>query len=587
MDDFAMQERLRRMDYLLLAAFCLLLFGFALVNGRPLSGHEAIQPETAREMLADHDWIIPKYGGRPWLERPPLPQWLMVAVAGIVGRCDAEWIVRIPPVILATGVVLVVAGLAAGWYGRAVGLLSGLILATMLEFYRYSSNPEADIFLCAIVTAAMALFVYLEFRHQADDRGESVGFLGRRPLPVLAFFVLWGMTNLAKGLVFGTTMVLVPMAGYLLLKGDLRSIRRYVWLWGWLAFAVVGGAWPLAAYLRYPDVVDLWFADYVGRLNHGYMAQPAWYYLAMVPYVLLPWTPLAFLGLGLAARRALRGRQTPERFLWVWAVVTPLLFSIPDGKHHHYLLQCIAPWSVLAALGVKRLWQDIGHWPGRLLNPGLSLLGLVVLGLPGAIALWFIRSQVPGPVWVLPALLVAWPLCVVGFCWALSQRNGRVALATSFALLAAAYCVTDRYHTEYIDRNREDTAFLRALPRQMALQEPLLVVFDAAQPLEASRLLFYGPQGAGLLHNLTFLLDDRIAANEVYLIARAGEADELRRFGSPEMVLQSRYTKNERSPADRWTLFRLRYRADLARKPGSIRISPMQAASRAPGPLLE
>ncbi len=585
MNPSAVQGRLNRIDYLLLAIFCLLLFGFALVNGRPLSGHEAIQPETVREMLADHDWIIPKYGGRPWLERPPLPQWLMVSVAAIVGRCDAEWIVRIPPVMLGTGIVLLVAGLAAGWYGRAIGMISGLILASMLEFYRYSSNPEADIFLCAIVTATLALFAYLEFGAPADDA--PVGLVGRRPFSLLAFFVLWGMTNLAKGLVFGTTMVLVPVAGYLLLKGDLRSIRRYLWLWGWLAFVLVAGAWPLAAYLRYPDVVDLWLADYVGRLNGGYMSQPAWYYVAMLPYVLLPWTPLAVVGVGLTARQALRDRATPERFLWVWAILTPAAFSIPDGKHHHYLLQCMAPWAVLAALGARRLWQDVGRVPVLVGSPGLAVLGLLLLGLPGDLAIWLLRAQIQGPVWLLAAFLVAWPVCITGFCWLLSQRNGRLAVAGCFTLLAAAYCITDRYHTKYVDRNRDDNAFLREVPTQAAPQEPLLVTFDPANPLEASRLLFYSPSRTGLLHNLTFLLDDRIRAENVYLIARAGEAVELRRFGSPEIVLQSRYTKNETSPADRWTLFRLHYREDLARRPGTIRISPMQAASRAPGPSLE
>src|SRR5581483_3882276 len=112
---------------------------------------------------------------------------------------------------------------------------------------------------------ALALFVYLQFRRPSAD-GESLGFFGGRPWPVLAFFVLFGMTNLAKGLIFGTLMVLVPVGGFLLLNADLPAIRRYVWLWGWLVFAAVAAAWPVAAYCRYPDITDLWFSDYAGRL---------------------------------------------------------------------------------------------------------------------------------------------------------------------------------------------------------------------------------------------------------------------------------------------------------------------------------
>ena len=76
--------RLQRGDYLLLGAFCLLFFGFSLIGGRPLSMHEGVLPQSAREMLADHDWVIPKNGGRPWLESPPLPQWVTVGIASLI-----------------------------------------------------------------------------------------------------------------------------------------------------------------------------------------------------------------------------------------------------------------------------------------------------------------------------------------------------------------------------------------------------------------------------------------------------------------------------------------------------------------------
>jgi len=40
-----------------------------------------------------------------------------------------------------------VAWLASLWYGRGSGLLSGLILASMWEFYSFAGDPEADMFL--------------------------------------------------------------------------------------------------------------------------------------------------------------------------------------------------------------------------------------------------------------------------------------------------------------------------------------------------------------------------------------------------------------------------------------------------------
>src|SRR5258708_17893857 len=110
--------RLRGADYLLLASFCFLLFGYSMVSGRPLSLQEAGLPQTSGEMMANHDWLIPRSGGRPWLERPPLPHWITVAVSAALGqRCDRVWVVRLPAALAGTIVVLLVAWMASRWFG--------------------------------------------------------------------------------------------------------------------------------------------------------------------------------------------------------------------------------------------------------------------------------------------------------------------------------------------------------------------------------------------------------------------------------------------------------------------------------------
>ena len=107
---------------------------------------------------------------------------------------------------------------------------------------------------------------------------------------MLAFFVLLGMTNLAKGLVFGTVITLAPIGMYLLWNFRWRSIARYTWLWGWLAFLAVALPWPLLVVQRYPDAVDVWYFDLFGRLNSHYLEEPAWYYFGCLLWVPQPWT---------------------------------------------------------------------------------------------------------------------------------------------------------------------------------------------------------------------------------------------------------------------------------------------------------
>ena len=578
MDSVGKSEPLARRDRLLLTGFCLLLFGYSMVGGRPLTMHEGVLPQSSREMLADGDWIIPKSGGRPWLERPPLPQWITVTVATLVGRCDREWVVRLAPTLMGTYVVLLVAWMAAGWFGRAIGLMSGFVLATMFEFVSYAWLAEEDIFLCAIVTSAVALFAYLEFFRDGDRSTESRRFLGKRPWPVLAFFVVLGMTNLAKGLLFGTVMASVSIAAFLVWNGELGRIARYAWLWGWLAFAAVSIAWPVAAYLRYPDVLDLWLFDHLGRLNGAYTAitEPWWHYLATLPEQTAPWTLFALLGLGLTARAAFRGRRSPERFLWCWGVVTVVVFSLPSGKHHHYLVQCLAPWGILAAIGVVRAWDQIRR---RRLARGVLLAGPLVVGILVAVPLWFLATRFAGFTLTPLALGVGAIGCAAGFSWALQRKDGRLAAG---AVLAGVVGVYGWIHTAVLpqlDQCRQDTVFLEQVPGITRPDLPLLANADLGT-MDLFRILFYLDENVLALHDLSFLVDERIRGDEAYVITRQRDESTLREVGEPTMLLRSEHTRRERAPSDRLTLYHLRYYDDVARGPVRRRISPMEAMNR-------
>jgi 4-amino-4-deoxy-L-arabinose transferase-like glycosyltransferase len=549
------ETSLRRFDYVLLSAFSLLLFGFTILPGPVLSGHEAVLPQNTREMLADHDWLIPKMGGEPWLERPPLPDWILAATDSLFGERTNDRVVRIAPAVTATVVVLILAWMAAGWFGRTIGLLSGLILATMYEFFFYATDPEADIFLCAIVTAAIAFFVRTEFTRE-ECRDNCGGFFGRRPWSVLWFFVFFGLTNMAKGLIFGTLMVAVPVAGFLALNGDWMAIRRYLWLWGWMAFALVALAWPITAYLQHPEIRELWEQHYLGRLNRGYIGEPAWYYLTAVPYIMLPWTVPAVVGLWMTRHQAWSRRYGPERFLWCWAILTPAFFSIPDGKHHHYLLQCMAPWAVFGALGAIRMWKWFGEWPNWLRNPAWSLL---LLGLPGDALLLLFRSRIHGPSWLLPALLVTWPLLAFAWCWAIGRRNGRIAVAGVFSCLFAFYCLLSTYQTLYLDDYQDDRVFLQEVQAVVGSERPVFLTFDMYHPLETAWLLFYSGDHAVLLDEAAALREkQRNASEEAFLLARKRDEQDLAQLGSCEVILQSKRTRGERSPGDRRTLFCIR-----------------------------
>ena len=578
------EQTLRSREYALLFLFSFILFGYSMIGGRPLTMHEAVLPQSSCEMLADGDWLIPKSGGRPWLERPPLPQWITVGIAAVAGTCAKEWIVRLPPALIATGVVLLLARMASGWFGRTIGFLSGLLLATMFEFTRYAWLAESDMFLCGIVTAAIAVFVQLEFFQKAPP-GAPQRFVGRRSVLGLLFFILLGTTNLAKGLLFGTVMTLVPIAGFLLWNANRAQIARYLWLWGWLISVLIAVAWPLAAWIRYPDVTELWWFDLGGRLSGNYTAinQPIWYYPVTLAWATQPWTIPAAFGLTMTWKRAVSVPSSPERFLWCWAVLPIAVFSFASGKHHHYLLQCLAPWAVLGARGLVWLQNQIFLMPSWKRATAATLWAV---GLLGTAAMWWLSPRIPGPPWI-PWVLIAGWLTITGvLSQALSQGQARRALGIFLCTIVVFYALGYSFAARMSDHSFADTVFLKQVPARAPAGVPLVVNADL-DSMELFRILFYlhdlGNQVVPV-HNLTYLSDERIHSESVYLISRLKDLTALTSYGTAEVVLQSEHTRRETSPQDRFTLFHLTFHKNLLRHPAPPYISPMQAMARKRGP---
>ena len=183
-------DRMAPRDYALLAAYCLALFLTCALSAKTLTGHESVLAQNSREMLADGDWLVPKVGGEIWLERPPVPDWIICAVYAAAGTSTSDAVARLAAVLVAVPTVLLVASTASLLYGRGAGFVAGVVFATMHEMNSYAINPEADIFLALIVTATVAAFARLEFGARASrDVGREPqqhvlpgDELGRRPV---------------------------------------------------------------------------------------------------------------------------------------------------------------------------------------------------------------------------------------------------------------------------------------------------------------------------------------------------------------------------------------------------------------------
>jgi hypothetical protein len=223
----------------------------------------------------------------------------------------------------------------------------------------------------------------------------------------------------------------------------------------------------------------------------------------------------------------------------------------------------MAPWAVLGGFGAVRMWQWFGEWPKLLRHPAWSL---AVLGLTGDVALFLFRSRIPGPAWVPPALLVAWPIFAFGFCWSLGKHSGRVAFGGVIAHLFTFYCLLYSYQSLYLDDYQEDQLFLKEARQTIDATRPMFINDDRYHPLETAWLLFYSDDSAVLVDDVKSLIQKHARDGEVFLVARMRDEKELMKLASCEVVLQSKHTRGERSFGDRRTLFRLRLSDALTKR---------------------
>ncbi len=531
--------------YVCLAGFALFVYGFNL-GGFALTEHELPTASGARTMVLTGDWILPRLGPRLWLERPPLSQWLAALAAMLLGGFT-EVTVRVPSVLAGVGIVLLVAHLASRWFGRTVGILAGMVQATTFYTLTYARLAEGDIILAVIVVAATVVFVHLQSIAPHD-----AARVRRR---AILLWLLVGLSNVAKAPLLGAGLMLGPALAWLVWRRDWPGCRRLLSPAGIALALVLAAAWPVLALTRAPADVALRSLHHVLRRALGRLAgvepEAWWYYLSTVPWQLLPWTVAPLFVVRSSVRRAWDDRDSPDRFLWCCALLPVAVFSLFPGKHHHFLISTLPAFSPLAALGLIRCGDLIRARSPAIVRAGivsLVVLPQAALVIAGVVARRF--SPLAVEIWVAGITSAAAALLVV----ALSIR-GRPRAAL-IALVAATVLISVEYHgwiQPAHDRSRLDRTFLKAVDALVPADAPLVAVGD----IEIARHVFYVRSTLQMASMPSDVASRVQGAPTVFVLARGSDRDKFAPLGSVTQISQSEHSRYERTPADRFTLFRI------------------------------
>jgi len=342
--------------------------------------------QVAREMFERNDWITPTLGGFHWFEKPALLYWTQISAFNLFGV--SEFAARIGPALFGLGTV------AALWFiGKSVvqgnsifAQRLAVIAASTLGILVFSRGASFDITITFPVTAAMVC--YFIFERRSNDKGSM--------LPLVLFYVFVGIAVIAKGLI-GIVFPYSIIAFYHVLQRRFPSNRLIVSLfWGTSLTAIVASTWYLPMYWRHGwEFIDEFFIQHHFQRytsNKYQHPQPFYFYLWVLPLMMLPWSPFFLAAIWKNAKAAIqRLRVHAERdysltsqlttFAFAWMLVPLVFFSFSGSKLPGYILPAIPPAIILASLYLHEIAEKSRRWATAIpaLAVAVFLVSIVLL----------------------------------------------------------------------------------------------------------------------------------------------------------------------------------------------------------------
>jgi 4-amino-4-deoxy-L-arabinose transferase-like glycosyltransferase len=400
--------------------------------------------EVAREMYERGDLVTPTLGGRVWFEKPALVYWAVMAGFGAFGV--SEWSARLGAALAGWLTVLIVGWLCGRVEEGAGGGLVGLrlacasVAASSAGLIVFARAVNFDIFLTTTVALSLACYFVAGLENDA----------GKRRLLLAGFYAGAGLALLSKGLV-GVVLPVGVVCLYRLLRRELVPEWKTL-LWGAPLTLMVAATWYAPVTLGHGRVfveeffVRHHFARFVSDRYHH--PQAFYFYLLILPLLLLPWTPFLFAALR-GQWRASRGvRAQPDGaagddqsgrlrlFAIAWLVAPVVFFSLSRSKLPGYVLPALPGAALLAGAELRRFAAGEGN------VRAMRATGVVLLAAAFAAFAFPARSGLIS--WAC-ALACAAPLALAG-AWAVLGRGERaraacvVVGASLLAAMIAAGC---------------------------------------------------------------------------------------------------------------------------------------------------
>ncbi len=313
------------------------LLGFWLYGLTDLD--EGFYGAVVTDMLRRGDWVTPTLNGVPWFEKPILSYWV---AAPLLALWHSEFMARLPSALAMLATSLAVYRQTRRWLGDDAALLSSVVFATSLVAVYIGRAMMTDgVFVLCLSSGLFLLFD--SFVSKESSR--------------LWTALLIGLAVLAKGPVSLLLLGAIAITSFVFMKSDRPRFKRH-WLTGALIVLAVATTWYLPCYLQNGELFVQKFLveQNVGRFLGKDVAHAvdAWsipvYYPLVLALSFAWWLAPAFRAKWVS-RRATDETEAGRfrKFLWVWATVVLVFFSLSGSKLPHYILPAVVPFAILLA----------------------------------------------------------------------------------------------------------------------------------------------------------------------------------------------------------------------------------------------
>jgi len=352
-------QRLREASYWALAVVFVAVYFGSLFSPALLDDVDSTHAEAAREMFVSGDYITLHVNGVRYLEKAPLPYWMVAFCYRLFGV--NEFASRLPMAlsVLLLGVLAVVWGRRA--FGERAGIYAGLMVYTSAGFFLFTRVLIPDVLLSLLIAASLYFFLTA-----LEPNGRTWRWY--------AGYACMALGVLTKGLI----ALAFPGGAaflYLAVTGEWRRWREFRLASGLALFLLIAAPWHILAGLRNTGgqgghgffwfyFVNEHFLRFLGkRYPRDYNKLPWALYWSLHLVWLFPWSFYLPAAIRTATdeRRGQRsgGFAGRTRLLcWILAGLILVFFAISTNQEY-YTFPAYFPLLTLLADGIARCeWSD-------------------------------------------------------------------------------------------------------------------------------------------------------------------------------------------------------------------------------------